>query len=390
MTLNINSQGRGYFQELGIPSDPGVRLHWKMTGVVLSWLDLSFKDNGGTWVNKNSAAKYLVNNKSKLFTEPSQNGENCTISSDVKVVESLFKKAQATLLGHPTAAENSGNVEIHDSSSLPSTPLEKTSKRVYDMRIKLYLEAKKENSDPIQTNYIFINKIRDEFKKDNLSLSQIANDRNAIDIFFNSSILRPALVTYAKVNSLEAISDKHLIYLASNIYNKRQSYAGRINRQDNVEKQLFEIMNLVRDACKLEGRSLNDILKNEEAKNILMKSSTLSLVILLYVKLQTPQTGPSSAPPTDNNLERIKVKAAKEEGQAHAQNIGYVTKLGMPEFLGDEDQLRKAARAFLLKNHPDKNPDSDLEQVKAANNLLNLIRDGNFPVYRKALEDGRN
>ena len=91
-----------------------------------------------------------------------------------------------------------------------------------------------------------------------------------------------------------------------------------------------------------------------------------------------------------SELENQQVKEAVRLGRNNAPGPGLVTRLGLNEFQSNEEELGKHIKKFLLKNHPDKNAQADLELVKDANELLNMLRNGVYDHYKAALEKYRN
>lgn len=122
-----------------------------------------------------------------------------------------------------------------------------------------------------------------------------------------------------------------------------------------------------------------------EALDCFKQSSRLILVLHLYLKIIEAQNRQEDVSPDQVNKEEAKQLAKK-----HKEGKGFVTKIGFNELANDEGRLKKALHKFLLANHPDKNPEGDVERIQDANNLLNMIKEGNYLNYRRELERLRN
>lgn len=80
-----------------------------------------------------------------------------------------------------------------------------------------------------------------------------------------------------------------------------------------------------------------------------------------------------------------KAKKAKELGIKHAsQGIDLLKKIGL-NTQTDESQIKNGIKKFLLKNHPDKNPNCDQELVKEVMQLLEMLNQGVYSHYKTAL-----
>lgn len=270
-----------------------------------------------------------------------------------------------------------------DISSLP-----KLAQNVFDKREELWQAALKESQNHQEkTMELFIHKIENEFKKNHLSLSHISNDSAAFNIFFQSSRLRIALVNYAKINHLDIILNKHLILLAQSIYDKREDYSKQASLQSKNDPvmQLTSFTILIQLLFKSEGRSLIELFRNKEAIAIFKKSSRLMLALALFVKMNNGSKQESS----QQRLGGLNpnAAAAKELGKKLGlQGQGIVSKIGLKAFESDEEQLKKGIKQYLLKNHPDKNPQADLSLIQEVGQLFNILKQGVYPDYKAALE----
>lgn len=70
MTINCNKNGRYYLTsiegDIAPASTKGFKRHSAVTGKVLSWMNLTFKDPDAGGMNKKSVIHYLHNNIDKI------------------------------------------------------------------------------------------------------------------------------------------------------------------------------------------------------------------------------------------------------------------------------------------------------------------------------------
>lgn len=313
-----------------------------------------------------------------------------------KIARLFEKNVLQKSIGNSPISERIPLTQPSASRDIPTitelSPLQKKARNVYQKREELWGEATKEAQGDIQKSmFIFINKIRNEFRRDKLSLSDISKDPNALNVLFQSLSLRVALVNYAKANNLNSLLNKHLVFLAQNLYDNRESFIEQAFRQvkRNLPEQLVILTIFVRSMFKHEERSIEEVFNNKEAMAIFQKSGRLMVVLSLYVKMKEAS---KQGPPREKSIresENQSVKEALRLARNNAQGPGLVTRVGLKSFQSDEAQLHQGIRKFLLLNHPDKNPDVDQELVKDANQLLDLLKGGVFGVYREALEKYR-
>jgi hypothetical protein len=276
------------------------------------------------------------------------------------------------------------SINLQNTSPIPNPPstLQELARTVYENREELWNEAEREaNGNGDLALICFINKIRKKFGENNKSLSEITNNSEALNIFFQDPCLRVALVNYARVNNLQALLNKHLVFVAQEIYDRRNDYAAQAVQEAHGNLS-FELLNLtltIRTIFKIEARSLKEIFKNKEALEIFKKSHRLTVVLSLYVKMK-------EAPPREEKEEEEAVRLARD----NAQRPGLVTRIGLKKFESNEEELRKGIKKFLLLNHPDKNPDADPELVTCATQLLDMIKQGVYSEYRATLKKYRD
>lgn len=255
---------------------------------------------------------------------------------------------------------------------------------VYDQRDSLWEEAvTKAGQDKYKVMNIFTERIESKLAEHDVSLSDISNNPEALDILFNSDYLRTALVLLAKKEGLNNLLDKHFVFVAKRVYENRDALARQAQQEARQAgkshlEQLVCFTNLIRKEFAREGRSLQEIMNNTDALEVFSKSSRLVLALALYVRVNQ-----GSSP---KNPEAIKAQGL---AQQHAPNRGLVTKLDLQDMRSDEALLKKGIRRFLLKNHPDKNPDADPALVQAAGQLLDLIKGGVYKNYADALKEYR-
>jgi hypothetical protein len=278
------------------------------------------------------------------------------------------------------------------------SPQQKVAEIVYKNRKNLWVEALKEaNGNRDNATIILVYKIRAEFTKNGISLLQLSKDPKALNIFFQSSVLRVALVHYARTNKQQDVLDKHLMFLAKDIVDKKEEYnklavewqaSDRAKGKEHKLELYFFIV--IRSALAAEGRSLSEVLNNEDAIKEFAKSDILSYVLKLYVemKAEKPQEGPSKEKGQED-FQKQRVNEAKKLGEAKALEAGFVTVLGLKDLESDPVLLAKGLKMFLLKNHPDKNPDVDQNLIRDANQLFDMLKNDVYNDYKLVKDEAR-
>jgi hypothetical protein len=317
----------------------------------------------------------------------------------------LFKKSITPSKHSPSVTEKTPPAEspkeTESTTASPSdrpdsptklSPLQKTARSVYDRREELWTaaedEAKRDRAPPL---IILIQKIREEFKKNGLSLSQISSDTKAFNILCQSLRLRLVIVHYAKLNNLAPLLDKHLVLLAQNTYENRETYTQQAAKNANLNpiEQLMCLTLVIQTTFKQEGRSLREIINNTEALEIFQKSHRLSLVLDIYARKKMELEREPSKKSRPRELEGEQAQEALRLAKKDAEGPGLVTRLRLNRFELDEEKLHKALREFLLTHQPDKNPEIDPELVNDATQLLDLLKNGVYEIYRQTKEKMR-
>lgn len=271
--------------------------------------------------------------------------------------------------------------KTYESLSSPEegpSALQVLARNVYDKREQLWEAAKNETEGNKERLLVFINKIREEFRNNSLSLSMVSDDEKALNILFQSQRLRTALVIYARVKKLDCILNKHLVFLAQDIYNKRNDLTTLA--KDN----LFVLACTIIGLFECENRSLVEILMNKEALKIFNQSNRLKLILFIYLSSKQKEN-------KQNDFDQNHRKEAVRLGKENAQGPGLVTRLNMNDLKSNPKQLEKAVKNFLRSNHPDKmKSKANISRVQDANQLLDLLRRDNYKIYNDTLNKYRN
>lgn len=251
----------------------------------------------------------------------------------------------------------------------------------------------KENFTPI-----LLNKIEAECQKQHTTLSKVFEDPNAVKLFLSRGHFSAAVLRYARLNKSEKLLRQHLIHVANFIYKSKKKLTGIASLQKDVnskEKICIALMVLIRDYFHREGRSLREVFSCPEAMQVLLKSERLTLVLALYYYIinkahqkKAPQKGPSDQVDTaqfDNDRQR----EARKLARAHAPSEGLVTKLRFNHLENNEEELKKAVRQFIVKNHPDKNDGEKQPLIDEALQLLELLKQEFYKEYRDELKKQR-
>jgi hypothetical protein len=256
--------------------------------------------------------------------------------------------------------------------------LKNCAQSVWDIRKELYDEALHEAQKagvPAQT--IFISKIRNKFKENELSLSQLEKHKELRDLFFKSSLLRPALVEYASINKLTNITNDHLIYVAQTI-DQNKNVREAANDNEKLENAITFIFKFIQQ----EGRTVEEIITNPLTFEIFKENVVLSAFLFCYKQAkENPQSQHSKedANPKAQNARDLAAQIVEKSGP------GLLTIVGLNQYGSNPQGLKKELHKLLLREHPDKNPNSDEKKVQAANELIDLIKHNVLPIYLNAL-----
>lgn len=261
---------------------------------------------------------------------------------------------------------------------------------IYNKKDQLLNDSRKEaGAEPKKTADIFIAKLVTEFNKHNVSLAMIADDPEAIKILFQDIHLRVALVKYAKSRNLQGIPKEHLKFIAEDILVNREALTKKAfeEARGDPKKMIIILTLLVRKRLEEEGRSLREVIQDKDVLSLLEKSDRLKLVLYVYVEMLKAQNNSPEGEVQDPN--KIRQREAARLGKEHAQGPGFVTKLNLQEYKSNPDDLKKALKKIIITHHPDRNPQADPQIIKDANELLQMIGNDLYPLYRKALEEER-
>lgn len=286
--------------------------------------------------------------------------------------------------GETTLTESS-IIELSEEAPAQPSP-ERVAQQIYDRREELWAEAGRQASgDEQKTPEEFKKILVREFIRNKIFVAMFTRPENvnALNTLFQDARIRTALATYAKDFKLHPILDRHMQFLAQGIYNRRAELTARAAEKagDNISRLIALLTHLIRTEMANEGRSLSEVLNNQEAINIFRQSECLMLVLYCYAKMKQEEQEARPSAAVDP-----KVQNAVRLAQADAAGPGVVTRLGFKEFADDLDHLKRAARGFLVLNHPDKNPDADLARVQDATEIVNMLKDGVYLEYKKALD----
>lgn len=203
--------------------------------------------------------------------------------------------------------------------------------------------------------------IYQEARMKGISLQDILNSHK-----FKSGkllIARNALNDYCNMvaNSIFSIRDK--------LWEKATEMGG-----NSHEKSPLIFMLLIKQCADKFGLSMRDLSHHEA-----FQSGRLLRAMQLYAAVRTHQELPPAA--------------KKQEGEKlaiqHANQVGLFTQAGIEEKL-DKEVILKQAKKVALHNHPDKNqPDRRDDVLLAANDILNLNKQGQLSVYIEALNKER-
>lgn len=306
----------------------------------------------------------------------------------IRQVEKNDTHEKIAQIFHRTSRKNTPTDEIEPTEEPEETTLTESevappslqtiAKELYAQREELWQTALNETDGSKQEALqAFIILINAELLKNGTNLKSLAEDDAALNTLFQSGRIRIGLVAFAQAMNETRILDKHLQFLAQNIYDQRDELTARAAQGNirNIPQMMAKMTLLLRAEFAKEGRSLSEVFNNPQALEIFKNSERLTLALLLYARMKSAQEAP----------EDPKVQNARRQARKDAAGQGVVTVLGAKEFADDPENLRKAARKFLQLNHPDKNPDADMARVQAATDVVNMLKDDVYLEYNKAL-----
>jgi hypothetical protein len=345
-----------------------------------------------SWLRQEYDAVFTTAQKSGVFfqkkTEDSEPPIHAKDSSDEKNLHGESNQAKGP--------EAPINVKAANPDIQPSViTLTAIASEVFNERDTLWEEAFSEAKEMNIILDLFIQKIRAKFSQNGRSLSEVSKNPEARSILCQSARVKIALEMYEQMNGISPPSpgspQSPLCQLAQSILENRADYYKLAESKSggNPAKTLILMTLLIRKAFQEKNSSLSEVLNDKDALAIFKKSNTLQLILQIYIEMKRAE----DQVPTEQNDFVDPDKRGKEEavrlGKQHAQGIGFVTQLGMKDYAGDKTALQGKIKQFLRENHPDKKPDADVDQVKAATQLLQMIGRGDYEQYRKIIDRHR-
>ena len=249
--------------------------------------------------------------------------------------------------------------------------------QVYDNRKQLWEESKKED-DPVT---ILLNKINKIFAENSLSLEGICSNEIYAHIFFKDEILKPVLVKFMHTASKEVhekLSDTHLVYVARKIFENQEKYLDEATQKSDksVGSKIVELTEIIQSVLRDEGRTLDEIITNKEASDILTMCPTIGNLLRLYKQQQ-------------DDIRSDHVKEAHGLARQHVEvGKGLLSVTGLKDKAHDPKALKKAIKRLMLSEHTDKG--GDLEFAQKLSQLLDLIKNDTLGEYLSYLSKYRN
>lgn len=303
-------------------------------------------------------------------------------------------------------------------------------KEIYNKRFDLLDKAEAEaNGDESKVHSLLLKAIDQELQKENISLGVLTSYPEAMEVLLGSSNFRFALTENAKSNLIKYPHDdysaniikQHVVYLSKLTVEDEfslisRAYSNVPKGSPNPENDAWEnLIGDIRDAFTYEGLDMNDVLKNPVARSLFQRSDILRAALSNdpldprrqepLFKSRGPKPEPTRPPPWQvppweqewkSNFNTGRQQKAPPWQQEWKSNFNsgwqqrspprgpsdWISELGLEKFRNDPKalraevrKLRTEVRNFLLKNHPDKNPNADLELVKKATILYKKIND---------------
>ncbi len=141
-------------------------------------------------------------------------------------ISNLFRQLYLDSSAAPPKVSESENEHAHEDPAI-----EKAAREVYQIcglieRKTIEAASPGESVEDLQKK--FIKGLEQEFQNRGLSLSDLNNNKNARNIFFNSAYLKPVILRYAYENKLKNILDDHIFSLSTDIMKKEKSLINKV------------------------------------------------------------------------------------------------------------------------------------------------------------------
>lgn len=229
-----------------------------------------------------------------------------------------------------------------------------------------YQDELAKNKD-LRMNYAL--SIYQEARKNNISLQEILNSEK-----FSSGKL---LVAKKSLEDHLNMTAKTIFTMREKLWDESVKIAG-----NSKEKSALIFMLLIKQFADKSGLSMRDLSQHE-----VFQSGRLMRAMQLYTAVRAHTSGEKA------EQQDAPRPAKKQEGEKlamqHANSPGLFTQAGIAERF-DKDVILKQAKQAALHHHPDKQqPDRRDDVLLAANDILNLNKQGQLSGYIEALHKER-
>lgn len=247
----------------------------------------------------------------------------------------------------------------------PKEQLQRISRHIIENRDTLWAQADGNLSK-------FLDLMRAEFSREGRSLSDTLSDQEILRELCSSGRVAEAIKLY------------NLRILSQAVFTKREQFTAQAKELagDDEVKILYTLTLLIRGFFQTYGLSLSDVLADETSRNLFKQSTRLTIVLGLYLKLKAEPQVDESPVAEERRRERRQQQMVRKRAAEHAGGVGLVTQLGMQNVADDQEQLKRQVRLYLVRNHPDKNSQANMDDVRAANEILQMMKDQQFDLYR--------
>jgi hypothetical protein len=275
--------------------------------------------------------------------------------------------------------------------------LQDVAQSIYNQRDTLWEAAKTEATkqgavgDENVVSF-FIQKIRNEFNKENHSLSKLSENPAGLAILFKSHRLRLAVLRYAQANNLKSLLKQHLDYVVNDFSHRKVKLINEIKelaKERGVKEsvKIFEVLiNLVKKDFESEGYNLKELYKYPELFIFFKQNQLLDLIVQhLNKKIDDFSKPPVSPLSPEVDHDKNQKQEAIALGEIHAkEGIDLLKEFDLLHLIDSPQELLLVARQKFKKIHQDKNKDVKFAGEFGA--LFNVIKEGNIKVYRRIYE----